>query len=306
MSFSSQTKEALSRKRLRTDTETRALLCAVTAAIGTITLRRGRGMGIKYTTESHQAAKLISKCAQTLYSVESELSIHETLLGKQSRVTVLTLYGCDTERILVDSGLLASEDYASPEFDEKALRIYLRGAFLSCGSVTDPEKSYHLEMVCRNEAAADIIAEYAAKFAIELKRTKRKDNNIVYLKDSQSIINFLSVIGADDAVLQLEGTLVLKDRINHANRTYNCDLANIDKSRTASMHQIEEIRFLLANYNGELPARLKETAEARLNYPEATLAQLAEILSIGKSGANHRLQKLLEMAKTLRKGESDG
>lgn len=302
MSFSSQTKEALSRKRLRTDTEARALLCAVTAAIGTITLRRGRGMGVKYTTESHQAAKLISKCAQKLYSVESELSVHETLLGKQSRVTVLTLYGSDTERILIDSGLLSSDACDPPKFDEKAARIYLRGAFLSCGSVTDPEKSYHLEMVCRNEAASDIISKYADIFGIAVKRTKRKDNDIVYLKDSESIIRFLSVIGADDAVLQLEGTLVLKDRINHANRTYNCDLANIDKSRTASIHQIDEIRFLLANYTGELPARLKETAEARLNNPEATLSQLSEILSIGKSGVNHRLQKLLEMARSLRNG----
>lgn len=300
MSFSSLAKDCLTHKRIRSQDEYMALLAAITASIGTITLRRGKGMGVKYTTEAHQVAKLISKCASKLYRVESELTVHETSSGKTGRSSVLSLFGTDVEKLLYDSGLLTSDEYAPPVFDENSLRIYLRGVFLACGSITDPNKSYHLEMVCRNKSAAVNVKNYAYGFGIDVKYTKRKDNHIAYLKDSESISSFLSLIGADDTVLEFENVRAYRDTRNYANRTRNCDMANIEKSNNAARKQVAEMEYLLSHIKGDLPQHLYETAAVRLRYPEATLTELADILGVGKSGANHRIQKLLEIAKELR------
>ena len=299
MSFSAIAKDALLRKKSRTDSENQIMLMAMTACIGTITLRRGRGMGIKYTTETLQVARLISKCALTYYDVDSELTLHETATRKSSRSSELVLFGKDVEKILVFSELLDSEEYAPPTISAEEAVFYLRGAFLACGSITDPNKSYHLEIACRNELAAQNCTACAKMLDLPMKYVKRKDCHVAYLKDGESISSFLTVIGADDAVLEFENIRVYRDTRNYANRTRNCDIANISKSYNAAMRQVSEIEFLLKNSGESIPDYLFETATARLEHPDATLAEFADILGIGKSGANHRLQKLLKLAENL-------
>ena len=141
--------------------------------------------------------------------------------------------------------------------------------------------------------------EYAKKTGLAMKYVKRKDSHVAYLKDGESISSFLSLTGADDAVLSFENIRVYRDTRNYANRTRNCDMANITKSSNAAMHQVSEIEFLLKNSSAAIPDALFETATARLKHPHATLSEFAEIIGMGKSGANHRLQKLLAMAREL-------
>lgn len=307
MSFSSVAKESLLRKRVRSDDERRILLMSFTATMGTITLRRGMGMCIKYITESLPVARLISKCAQKLYNVEAELSIRETNTRKSGRNAELILFGKDVESILCLSQLLNSdntEELPDLSLNDNAV-TYLKGAFLACGSVTDPNKSYHLEIVCRNEQSAKSCILCGKVIDLSMKYTKRKDSHIAYLKDGEGIAAFLSVIGADDAVLEFEDVRAYRDTRNYANRTRNCDMANITKSNNAAMKQTAKIEYLLKNSAESLPEHLFETASARLSHPFATLSELAEILGIGKSGVNHRLQKLVQLADELQQGEHD-
>lgn len=303
MSFSSTAKEALLHKHVKTDREYGIVLCAATSSIGTLTLRRGRGIGIRYVTESLPVAKFLSRAAQSAFSVSEQLELHDSsTLGSKS--VELILYGEDAEYILKLSHLL-SDDTIKPVVPESRAEylLYLRGAFLACGTVTDPNKSYHLELTCRNELAARLCIEYAQKAGIAMKYAKRKEFHIAYIKDSDGISEFLSCIGADAAYLELESTRILKDTRNYANRTRNCDVANIDRAGTAARHQVAEIDYLLRVSKDKLPDTLFETAKARLANPDATLTELSEILGLGKSGVNHRLQRLLKLANELHVSE---
>ncbi len=179
-------------------------------------------------------------------------------------------------------------------------RAYVRGAFLAAGSVSDPVKSYHLEIVCQDERQAHFLTTLLAGFEIEAKTVIRKKYHVLYVKDGTKIVETLNVMGAHVALMDFENMRILKEMRNSVNRRVNCETANIGKTVTAAQRQIDDINSLMATdaYKHLSPA-LRAMAQLRVSYPEATLAELGQMSSpqLGKSGVNHRLRKLSQIAR---------
>ena len=179
----------------------------------------------------------------------------------------------------------------------------LRGAFLAAGSVSDPEKFYHLEIVCATEPKAKQIRSIMATFGIEARIVVRKRHYVVYIKEGNQIVDMLNVMEAHRSLMEFENVRILKEMRGNVNRQVNCETANINKTVSAAISQIEDITYIRDRLGFEsLPDGLAQIARARLMKPEATLKELGEDLDppVGKSGVNHRLRKLSELAGKLR------
>ncbi|MBR5178245.1 MAG: DNA-binding protein WhiA [Lachnospiraceae bacterium] len=185
-------------------------------------------------------------------------------------------------------------------------RAYLRGMFLSTGTLTDPNKDYHFEISCSDEALAGELKGIILEFGVEARVVKRREKFVVYVKDSEMISELLSLLGAQVAMMELENVKILKGVRNQVNRQVNCDAANINKALAASRKQQEDIAYIRekTGFKG-LSKELEETALLREKYPEATLAELVMYNgeTVGKSGINHRLKKLSDIADRLREGK---
>ena len=182
-------------------------------------------------------------------------------------------------------------------------RAWLRGVFLSAGSMSDPQKSYHLEFVCDENAQAVQLREVLSEFQIEARIIGRKKYQVVYLKEGAGIVDLLNVMGAHVSLMELENMRILKEMRNSINRRVNCETANISKTVTAAGRQIEDILLIRDRYGFEnLPDNLRQMAEVRLEYPDAALKELGGYLEpvVGKSGVNHRLRRLSEIADRIR------
>lgn len=191
----------------------------------------------------------------------------------------------------------------NPENEEEK-RAVVRGAFMGSGSVTNPKSKYHLEMVFQSEENAEKIKNTIISFRINCKILKREKNYIVYIKDGEDIANFLAFIGANKAVLSFEDTRVLRDVRNKVNRLVNCETANLNKVIKTSVKQIEDIKLIKKkNKFSSLSEKEKELAKLRLENPDATLTELGKMLKkpIGKSGVNHRMKAISDLAEELRK-----
>jgi len=185
---------------------------------------------------------------------------------------------------------------------------YLRGVFLAAGSVANPELAHHLELVV-DPRDLRFLRGLLRAMGLQPGVNRRSRGLALYFKDSREIVKALSLMGAHGAVLTYENVLVYKNMRNHVNRLVNCETANLSKAIEAGMRQAETIRFIAERIGlANLPQALREVAELRLRYPEATLKELGEMLSpqVGKSGVNHRLRRLEALAETLKtKGKSD-
>ncbi|MDO4292779.1 MAG: DNA-binding protein WhiA [Eubacteriales bacterium] len=182
-------------------------------------------------------------------------------------------------------------------------RAFLRGAFLAAGSMSDPVKGYHLEMVCSRESQARQLQEILAEFEIEGRIVQRKKYFVVYVKEGSGISDFLNVTEAHVALMEFENSRVVREVRNTVNRRVNCETANITKTVTAAARQLDDILLLQEKYGFEkLPASLRQMAEVRLEHPDAPLKELGMYLDppVGKSGVNHRLRKLCELADAIR------
>lgn len=187
-------------------------------------------------------------------------------------------------------------------------RAYIRGAFLAAGSVSDPNKSYHFEIVCQDESRAQFLAEMLLSFEIDAKVITRKNHFVLYVKDGTGIVETLNVMGAHVALMDFENTRILKEMRNSVNRKVNCETANIGKTITAAQRQIEDIRILMDSpLYRTLPDTLKSMAQMRTTYPDYSLKELGELFvpPLGKSGVNHRLRKLGELASVVKEENDD-
>lgn len=182
-------------------------------------------------------------------------------------------------------------------------RAFLRGVFMSSGSMSDPEKSYHLEIVCTLESQAEQIRSILHSFELEARIVRRKKYFVVYIKDGSGICDFLNIMEAHISLMSFENHRILKEMRNSVNRQVNCETANISKTVNAFSRQAEDIILLREKYGFEnLPETLRQMAEVRLEYPDAPLRELGQYLNppVGKSGVNHRLRKLSELADKIR------
>ena len=182
-------------------------------------------------------------------------------------------------------------------------RAYIRGAFLAGGSISDPNKAYHFEIVCRTIEQAEQLRDVINSFEMDAKIVERKKHYVVYLKEGAQIVDILNVMEAHVALMNLENVRILKEMRNSVNRKVNCETANISKTVTAAVKQLEDITFIKETSGLEsLPEALKEIALLRLEYPEAPLKELGTYLDppVGKSGVNHRLRKISQIAEEMR------
>lgn len=182
-------------------------------------------------------------------------------------------------------------------------RAFIRGAFMASGSMSNPGKSYHFEIVCRHETQADNLCRLIRQYGIGAKIIQRKNRFVVYVKESEGIIDALNVMEAHKASMELENVRIIKDMRNSANRQYNCDAANINKMVQAASKQLEDIRLIQEQIGLEhIPAQLAQMALVRMEYPDVSLQELGNYLDppVGKSGVNHRLRKIAAIAEELR------
>ena len=240
-----------------------------------------------------------------------------TLLQKTTNInTTWHEPGCRSETDLDSMGMEEAEAFCRRLSDTERLlkrecckRAWLREFFLCSGSVTNPSREYHLEFITAEEKTAEKLIKVLSAWGIQGRMTRRKKNIAVYLKDSAAIGEILSLIGAHSAYLELENTLILKEMRNTINRRVNLETANIVKAVDAAQRQIDDIQLLeRKGALKALPDVLQQMARLRLQYPDATLKELGAMLNppVGKSGVNHRLRRLSEIADEARTGDSGG
>lgn len=215
------------------------------------------------------------------------------------------IIGTGTEKILQAVKIYSGENQVNPVLLKNSCcrRAYLRGAFLCVGSMSDPQKSYHLEFVCEWETQALQIQEMLKSFELDVKIVRRKKYFVVYLKEGSAIVDLLNVMGAHVSLMNMENFRIEKEMRNSINRQVNCEAANITKTVNAANKQIEDILYLQKHYGlSNLPENLQEMAQVRLAHPESSLQELGNCLNppVGKSGVNHRLRRLSEIAEKIR------
>ena len=222
----------------------------------------------------------------------------------------------DAVRILRASGMLREngttymdladeEDLRNSRVLERTCckRAFIRGAFLVTGSVSDPVKDYHMEFACSSESCAGQIRAVLQDFQLEARIVQRKKYYVVYLKEGDGIVDALNIMEAHNALMKLENVRILKDMRNTLNRKVNCETANITKTVNAAYKQIEDIRYIRDTVGFEgLSEGLADAAQVRLDNPDVSLKELGLLLTppVGKSGMNHRLRRLSELADQLR------
>lgn len=310
MTFSLETKNELSRLELKDKRCQLVELAALVRMNGTITISSKRVI-LKFATENAAIARRIFSIIKTLYNTEVEVLVRRnSQLKKNNSYFIVLNRRAVSRKLLRDVGFLRKDQptvrhYQIPEElikDKSCKRAYIRGAFLGGGSISNPEKTYHLEIVTNNEDFAEDLSKIINSFGLKSKVISRKDNYLVYLKESEQIADLLNIIGSHQALLKFEDIRVLKDVRNNINRIVNCETANLGKTIDASMRQIEHIEIINNRLGlNRLPENLKIVAEIRINNPDATLKEIGEMLDppIGKSGVNHRFRKIEVIAKEL-------
>lgn len=264
-------------------------------------------------TENPAIARRIYRLLKQFYDIKSELIVRRKMKLKKNNFYIVRLK-TGTNEILKDLDILDNfqiKETVPLEFldDDAKVRSYLRGAFLATGSVNNPETSrYHLEIYSLYEDHNDTICEMMNRYGLNARKTERRSGYITYLKEAEKIADFLSLIGATNAMLKFEDIRIVRDMRNSVNRIVNCETANLNKIADASKKQIDNIKLIDAKVGiDKLPQKLQEVAIARLGHPEESLKNLGELIPggpISKSGINHRLRKLNEIAEKIRAGES--
>ena len=287
MSFSSEVKEELAKHISPARHCQIAELAAFMNFCGQYGRDKNGNYVIGFQTENEAARRKGFTLLKKTYNIDTDVAI-----SREQMEALLQKIGNLNEPV---SNLLIKNSCCQ--------RAFLRGAFLSIGSMSDPQKSYHLEFVCTDEDKARQLQSVIQGFEIDAKIVLRKKYYVVYLKEGSGIVDLLNVCEAHVALMKLENLRILKEMRNSINRRVNCEAANITKTVNAATRQIEDIEYLRDNYGFQkLPENLRQMAEVRLEYPDAPLKELGEYLDppVGKSGVNHRLRKLSELADRLR------
>ena len=323
MSFSGKVKEELLEHYARARHCDIAELSAIVHMAGEFKVGHGGVCCLKVHTENLGVARKCFTLLQKTFNISTETRVQQE--NQQ------TGYFCridDPELILrILQGIKFLDQTGSPTSGEESLqdglrcpvsrllirnsccqRAFLRGAFLAAGSMSNPGKGYHLEIVCSTMERAEQIQSIMKEFELDARIVTRKKNQVVYLKEGSQIVDFLGVVEAGSALMNLENIRIRKEISNNINRKVNCETANIGKTVSAAVKQIEDIRYIETHVGfSQLTEELEETAVCRLRYPEATLKELGEMMNppVGKSGVNHRLRKLGRIADELRGNKED-
>ncbi|MCH4191327.1 MAG: DNA-binding protein WhiA [Butyrivibrio sp.] len=313
MSFSGEVKEELVK---HTGTARHCLLAelaAIMTACGSVSVAEDGDMTLFLQTENELVVRKCFTILKKAFNIDTDIlvvvpekhengRIYKPFLDQQREVRSVLM----ALRMLDEAGQLRKmEEGVNPMLVRNSCckRAFLRDSFLCIGSMSDPRKSYHLEYVCSCEKHAEDLQSLLKTFDIEAKMVRRKKYFVVYLKEGSEIVDLLNVMEAHVSLMNLENLRIYKEMRNSVNRRVNCEAANITKTVTAASKQTEDIIYIQKHYGfNNLQDNLRQMAEVRLQYPEATLQELGHFLDppVGKSGVNHRLRKLSELADRIR------
>lgn len=267
-------------------------------------MQNGAGK-LEIRTENSAVVRKCFTLLKKTFNIDTDIFEKSFAAQEKSGIYQLALTGDDAQRVASACRLTAHRGQVSPLLLKSACcrRAYLRGIYLSIGSMSNPKRSYHLEFVCADMPQAEQLCGILADFELEAKIIRRKRYYVVYLKEGERIVDLLNIMEAHVALMELENLRILKDISNRVNRRVNCETANIAKTVSAASRQVEDIRLIQERRGlSSLPENLQRAAQLRLEAPDATLEELAQMMTppIGKSGVNHRLRKLSEIAEELR------
>ncbi|MFC7785856.1 MULTISPECIES: DNA-binding protein WhiA [unclassified Rossellomorea] len=311
MSFASETKKELTNIEVK-DCCANAELSALIRMNGSLSFSNQK-LVVNIQTENAAIARRIYTLIKKGYDTPVELLVRKKMRLKKNNVYIVRIKE-DSKMILEDLKILGEGFTFIHNISEDLIkkkccrRSYLRGAFLAGGSVNNPEtSSYHLEIFSLYSEHNDALSELMNSFGLNSKTLERKKGFITYLKEAEKITEFLNIIGAHNALLRFEDVRIVRDMRNSVNRLVNCETANLNKTIGAALRQVENIKFIEKHVGLQvLPDKLREIAELRVNYQDVTLKELGEMVSggtISKSGINHRLRKIDQLAEKLRAGE---
>ncbi len=312
MSFAAQTKKELTMLDIP-DCCSQAELSALIRMNGSIQFGTGRFV-LDVSTENAAIARRIYTLVKKIFKVHAELLVRKKMRLKKNNVYIVRIPH-QADKILEDLRImdksLALNQGISPDLVKKKCcrSAYLRGAFLAGGSVNHPEaSSYHLEIFSAYQDFCEALTKLVNSYKLNAKCIERKKGYVMYIKEGEKITEFLSLIGAHQALFYFEDVRIVKDMRNSVNRLHNCEIANINKTVNAATRQMENIQLIAREIGLEnLPVRLREVAELRLVHPDINLKELGEMIPSGvvsKSGINHRLRKINEIAEKLREKQN--
>ncbi len=313
MSFSSRVKEELSRQLSSARHCQIAEIAAIISLCGKIQIDEDDRYCIKISTENVAVARKYFTLLKKTFNINTDVVIRRNDYLKRNRTySVSVTEDEDARKVLLATKLLDDQGEIGENLsvvknlviqNPCCRRAFIRGAFLAAGSISDPERFYHFEIACTVEAKAKQLQSIISTFNLDARIVVRKKYFVVYIKEGSQIVDILNVMEAPVALMELENIRILKEMRNSVNRQVNCETANINKTVSAAVKQIEDITYIRDTIGFDsLPENLEEIAKARLERPEATLKELGEALDppVGKSGVNHRLRKLSTLAEDLR------
>ena len=313
MSFSIKVKNELA-NHISNATHCRiAELAALISMCGSVMIDENNNYKIRIKTETQPTAEKIKKLLWKTFKVDVDISTRENAYSKVGRTYTL-LVGDHQQalKILQATKLINENNEIGENFSitnnivimkDCCKRAFIRGAFMAAGSISDPNKSYHFEIKCNSEKKANQLIELLENYNIDGKMVARKGGYVVYIKEGEGIVDVLNVMEAHVSLMEMENVRILKGMSNYYNRQVNCETANIKKTVATSVRQIDDIDFIIENKGMDyLPEKLQDIAWVRKENPDASLQELGEMLDppLGKSGVNHRLRKICQIAQELR------
>ena len=312
MSFSGNIKEEISRQLSPARHCQIAEIAALIGMCGSVMISSLNRYGVKINTENLAVARKVFTLIQKTFNIKADASVRRNISKQTVSYAVVIRRHEDALRILQATKM--TEEYEDNGESIHAVdplivqqtcckRAFLRGAFQASGSMSDPNKSYHFEIVCGELAQAEYVRDMINSFDLDAKIVTRKKTFVVYLKEGSQIVDVLNIMEAHIALMELENVRILKEMRNSVNRKVNCETANINKTVSAAVRQMEDIVYVRDTVGLDyLPEGLRDVALTRLENPDATLKELGSLMAdpVGKSGVNHRLRKISEMADKLR------
>ena len=318
MSFSSDVKEELSRQSSSARHCQIAEITAIISMCGGISISSKDKYSVRIQTENIAVARKYFTLLRKTFNIETEVSIRQNVSVRKSRVYMVLVKRHEDSLMILKAAKLLNKDMEVEENlsivnnmviqNTCCKRAFIRGAFLAAGSISDPQKFYHFEIVCTTIHKAEQLQAIINSFDLDAKIVARKKYYVVYIKEGAQIVDILNIMEAHVALMNLENVRILKDMRNEVNRKVNCETANIHKTVSAAVKQIEDIKYIQSTAGFEsLSEGLAEMAELRLAQPDATLKELGMLLTpqVGKSGVNHRLRKLSNLAEELRENKEE-
>ncbi|MGI6361226.1 MAG: DNA-binding protein WhiA [Bacillota bacterium] len=312
MSFATDVKDDLARVISQKRCCRQAEVAAFLRLSGCLSISSKMSVSLTVKTQHAGIARKILGMIKDIYKLKTEMTVYRRNNLQKGQVYALRIVPQGGMKQLLTVLGVTDKSAAwqtsfpgplNPQIAAKTCcsRAYLRGAFISAGSINDPGGEYHLEISCNDLQQALFIKSLMAKFDIIGKIIRRKQHYLVYLKEGDQIIDFLTVIGSYRSLLEFENIRIVKDVRNQVNRVVNCENANLNRTIKASIKQVEDINLIKTEIGlDKLPRPLQEAAQLRLENPQSSLSELANLASLSKSAINHRLRRLNEIADNIR------